>query len=218
MASIETLLAQPDVVRLARSLAARPGRPLSLDEPSAGAAIAIVLRARPGDSDSINGTNAGDASNAAELLLIRRAEFDGDPWSGHIACPGGRMEPRDRDLEATAVRETWEETGIDLSVAGRILGALNDITPFTRRLPALVIRPFVAVVDTDIRISESSEVAEAFWVPLAALLEQTAWGRGSVAIRGMGDREVDVFRHGEHVVWGLTHRALRELVERMGER
>ena len=59
-------------------------------------------------------------------------------------------------------------------------------------------------------------MAEAFWVPLSAIRETTSWGRAMVRIRGAGEREVDVFRHGDYTVWGLTHRALAQLVELLG--
>jgi 8-oxo-dGTP pyrophosphatase MutT (NUDIX family) len=149
--------------------------------------------------------------------MIRRAEYEGDPWSGHIACPGGRMDPTDRDLEHTAVRETWEETGIDLARDGRILGTLDDITPRTPALPPLVIRPFVGIVRPDVPLVESEEVAEVFWVPLSAIRETARWGRAFVPIRGVGEREVDVFRHGEYTVWGLTHRALTQFLSMLAE-
>lgn len=196
------LLAHPDVARLASRLAERPGRVLEPEGPSRFAAIALVLRV-PDDGDP-------------ELLLIKRAEAEQDPWSGHVACPGGRMEPGDRDLEHTAIRETWEETGIDLDADGLVLGALDEIAPRSRLLPPLIIRPFVAVVKPDITIVESPEVADAFWVPIAAVREAAAWGRAFVSVRGVGDREEDVFRHGEYTVWGLTHRALRQFVELLG--
>ncbi|HET9512400.1 MAG TPA: NUDIX domain-containing protein, partial [Gemmatimonadales bacterium] len=48
------------------------------------------------------------------LLLIRRADRDGDPWSGQLGLPGGRKSPADADLLSTAIRETFEEVGIDL--------------------------------------------------------------------------------------------------------
>jgi len=195
---VDELLSHPDVARLARALADRPGRELAPSGEARYAAIALVLRPA--------------ADGALELLLIKRAEAERDPWSGHIACPGGRMEPGDHDLEQTAVRETWEETGIDLAREGRVLGALDDITPRTPSLPPLIIRPFAAVVSSDAQIVQSDEVAEAFWVPISAIRELTAWGRGMVPIRGVGEREVDVFRHGEYVVWGLTHRALSQFL------
>jgi 8-oxo-dGTP pyrophosphatase MutT (NUDIX family) len=198
MMSLDALLAHPDVARLTRRLSEQPGRTIEGEGVSRWAAIALVLRP----------TEHGDP----ELLLIKRAEYDQDPWSGHVACPGGRKDPADRDLEQTAVRETWEETGIDLARDGRILGTLDDISPRSPTLPPLIIRPFVAVAKPDVTLVESSEVAEAFWVPLAAVRETAAWGRAFVAIRGVGEREVDVFRHGDYTVWGLTHRALTQFV------
>jgi 8-oxo-dGTP pyrophosphatase MutT (NUDIX family) len=197
--SLDALLAHPDVSRLALRLAERRGRTLEPDGEARYAAIALVLR--PSDD--------GDP----ELLMIKRAEVERDPWSGHVACPGGRMDPTDRDLEHTAIRETWEETGIDLTRDGRILGTLDDITPRTPMLPPIIIRPFVAVVKPEVTIVESPEVAEVFWVPLSAIRETAAWGTGFVPIRGVGDREVDVFRHRDYTVWGLTHRALRQFLD-----
>ena len=96
-----------------------------------------------------------------------------------------------------------------------MLGTLDDISPRTPTLPPIVIRPFVAVVQPEVTIVESPEVAEAFWVPIAAIRETAAWGTGLVPIRGVGEREVEVFRHGEYTVWGLTHRALSQFVELM---
>ena len=199
MSSLDALLAHPDVSRLSRRLAERPGQALEPDGLSRYAAIALVLR------PSLEGE--------PELLMIKRAEIEQDPWSGHVACPGGRMDPGDRDLEHTAIRETWEETGVDLARDGAVLGTLDDISPRTPTLPPLIIRPFVAVVKPNISLVESPEVAETFWVPLSAIRAAAAWGTGLVPIRGAGEREVDVFRHGNYTIWGLTHRALSQFVE-----
>ncbi|HMA24796.1 MAG TPA: CoA pyrophosphatase [Gemmatimonadaceae bacterium] len=199
MTSLDALLAHTDVARLARRLAAQRGRTLELEGAARFAAIALVLRS----------SDVGEP----ELLMIKRAEVEHDPWSGHIACPGGRMDPGDRDLEHTATRETWEETGIDLVADGRILGTLDDISPRTPTLPPIVIRPFVAIVKPEVIIVDSPEVAEAFWVPMSAIRETTSWGKAFVPIRGVGERQVDVFRHGQYTVWGLTHRALTQFVE-----
>jgi 8-oxo-dGTP pyrophosphatase MutT (NUDIX family) len=200
---LDALLAHPDVVRLARALSEHPGRALPVEGAQRLAAIALVLR--PG------------REGHPELLMIKRAEMEGDPWSGHVACPGGRMEPRDRDLEATAIRETWEETGIDLSRDGRLLGVLDDISPRTPSLPSIIIRPFVAAVHPSVEIVQSNEVAEAFWVPIDALRNRGAWGTSHVSIRGVGEREEQVFRHDEYLVWGLTHRVLVQLTSYLEE-
>lgn len=201
MTTLDALLAHPDVARLARALDERPGRQVVPDEGARLAAIALVLR--PG------------IAGEPELLMIKRAEAEGDPWSGHVACPGGRMDPGDRDLAATAIRETWEETGVDLARDGRLLGTLDDLSPRTPVLPPLVIRPFVAVVKPEVEIVQSVEVAEAFWVPLPAIRERAAWGTGLVQVRGTS-LHVTMFRHGDYVVWGLTERVLRQFVEYVG--
>lgn len=199
--TLDTLLAHPEIERLARVLEQRPGLELAGEPPMRWAAIALVLRL--------------GAAGEPELLMIKRAEMERDPWSGHVACPGGRREPGDTDLAHTAMRETWEETGIDLSRVGRILGTLDDISPRTPLLPPIVIRPFVAAVPSTVEIVQSPEVAAAFWVPLTALRERAAWGMSTITVRGM-NREESTFRHGEYMVWGLTERVLRQLLERMG--
>jgi len=66
---------------------------------------------------------------ALELLFIKRAEYPGDPWSGQIAFPGGREEARDASLAETAIRETREETEIDLEREGMMIGTLDDLRP-----------------------------------------------------------------------------------------
>lgn len=200
--SLDSILRHADLNRLAAALRERPGRAIPPEGGERYAAIAAVFRA--------------GADDHPELLMIKRAEHETDPWSGHVALPGGRMEPLDRDLEQTATRETWEETGIDIERDGHVLGRLDDLAPRVPVLPPLVIRPFVAVVPTTVTIVPSPEVADAFWVPLSALRERARWGLGLVDIRGVGAREVEVFRHLEHTVWGLTERVLRDLMSRLG--
>ncbi|MEO8621691.1 MAG: hypothetical protein ABI625_11535, partial [bacterium] len=83
-------------------------------------------------------------------------------------------------------------------------------------LPPIIIRPFVAIVRSDVEIIPSLEVASAFWVPISALREQGAWGMGLVSAGG-GERTVSIFQHGEHTVWGLTERVLRQFLTYSGE-
>jgi 8-oxo-dGTP pyrophosphatase MutT (NUDIX family) len=139
-----------------------------------------------------------------DALFIRRAVRSDDPWSGHIALPGGRREPTDADLLATAVRETKEEVGVVLPAAD-LLGPLDDLAPSVPRLPPLVIRPYVFGLETrpDARVSD--EVAETMWIPLAEL--PACAGTTAVPIRGV-PIEVPCFDRGGVVIWGLTYRIL----------
>ncbi len=150
-----------------------------------------------------------------ELLFIRRAEHAEDPWSGQVAFPGGRHERGDESLQGTAVRETWEETGIDLAADGAVLGPLDDVRPNTKLLPRVVVRPFVAAVAADVAVTGSGEVAEAFWVPLDALREESGWGETEVMAGGIA-RRVRAFQHGDNIVWGMTERVVSQLLVRLG--
>jgi 8-oxo-dGTP pyrophosphatase MutT (NUDIX family) len=140
-----------------------------------------------------------------DALFIRRAVRADDPWSGHIALPGGRREPADADRYATAVRETDEEVGVALT-RETLLGVLDDLHPSTPRLPALVIRPFVFGLDRRPATRLSDEVAAVEWVALDELAR--CEGRTEVQLRD-GPREVDCFRMPGLVVWGLTYRILK---------
>src|SRR5207245_3195010 len=104
----------------------------------------------------------------AEVRLCGRAGRAGDRWSGQVALPGGRREPRDRDLLATAIRETREETGIDLR-RGEPLAVLDDLAPVTAVLPPVVVRPFVFALSRRPALRPNDEVQHAFWVPLDRL-------------------------------------------------
>jgi 8-oxo-dGTP pyrophosphatase MutT (NUDIX family) len=198
--TLDATLRHPDIARLALALEKTPGRTVEPEPPMRLAAIALVLRV--------------GALGEPELLMIKRAEAAGDPWSGHVACPGGRMEAGDHDLAQTAMRETWEETGIDLGRIGRLLGTLDDLAPRTPVSPPILVRPFVAAAPTEIEIVQSAEVSAAFWVPISSLDSETAWSTGKVSVRGV-ERDVSTFTHGEYMVWGLTERVLRQLLERL---
>lgn len=196
VSDLDALLAHPEIERIAARLRARPGT--VVDEPDERyrrAAVAVVVRV--------------GAEDTLELLMIKRAEHDRDPWSGHVALPGGRWEMQDADLEATAVRETLEETGIDIAREGRILGALDELHPRTPTLPPIIVRPYVAVVRPDVSIVYSPEVADAFWVRLGDLREHARWIQTSVIVRDGELRGVTAFQHGQYIIWGMTERMLR---------
>lgn len=174
-------------------------RPRRIEEPGVmRAAVAIVLA--PGSSED------------PELLLIKRAEREEDPWSGQMALPGGRQEPRDQSLLQTACRETCEETGIELT-PDRLFGELDDLHPRTRVLPPIVVRPFVFSLPLQPTVKTSDEVTLYLWVPLAEL--RASARRSSVTVRGER-RDVASYVIGSHVVWGMTEHIIKPIIELAG--
>lgn len=161
------------------------------------AAVVLILRDREGE---------------AEVLIIKRAEHPGDPWSGHLALPGGRAEAGDEDLRAVAVRETREEVGIDLDAGGHFLGRLATVWPGNPRLPRIAITPLVAIVPPEVVVRpNANEVEEAFWVPLTELQQQ---GR-SDAVRLIIEGQVcqwPAYPSAHGSIWGITERILTQFL------
>lgn len=185
------------LTRLAGALATHTPTLAERDEPFKEAAVALVLRPLAHDD--------------CELLLIRRAMRDGDPWSGQIGLPGGRYDHTDDSLVTTAVRETMEEVGLDLRRHGRLLGALDELRPRTPVLPPIIVRPFVyALGDAVPPLVFSDEVAEARWVALSALFVPEARVETSVTVRDIRMR-VPAIVHEDFTVWGMTERILEGL-------
>ena len=152
-----------------------------------------------------------DGDDGIEVLFIHRAVRAGDTWSGQIAFPGGRRDPGDADLLATAIRETGEEVGVDLSSAER-LGVLDDLYPRTPVLPPVVVRPFVFALTSRPRIIVSSEVQDAFWVSFQALADPAVQGEIIVDHPGIPRRVLPAYRLGNHTIWGMSERILTPLI------
>ena len=191
------LLAEPSMVRIRSAL--ESNRPVSVPEEEGVRKAAVALIFHLG----------GDG--ALELLFIKRAEYPGDPWSGQIAFPGGREELTDSSLAHTAIRETREETGIDLTRDGQLIGALDDLRPRTVGLPAIVVRPYVWALDSSEPLVLSQEVAAAFWFPFTAVERAESWRDEIVLARGV-QMIARVFRHQDEVVWGMTEKILSQLL------
>lgn len=191
-----------DLRALRKKLAERDAQLIGDDaaEPSRRAAVAAILRERP---------------RGPEILLIRRAERAGDPWSGQMAFPGGRASESDPDLVATAVRETEEEVGLDLEKRSQLLGRLDDLPAIARARPTgLIIAPFVFALAEEAELSPNHEVAEALWAPIEPLVSGAA--QTTFAYRYEGRTlSFPALQVGEHVVWGLTYQMLRMLFERL---
>lgn len=160
------------------------------------AAVALVVRPEPED---------------LELLLIKRTVHPGDPWSGHMAFPGGRSDPEDPDAVATAIRETQEEVAIDLRATGTLLGALDEVQPGTQTLQ-IVVSPFVFSVPAGTPAIPNHEVEATVWIPIRELLHPDA-ALEHLYEYGAGEPlRFPALGYGGYVIWGLTHRILLQFL------
>lgn len=194
---VTKLLAHPAIVKLKYALEWHGGSGPETEDGVRRAAVALVFR-------------AGE-SGMPELLFIRRADYPGDPWSGQVAFPGGREETGDANLANTAIRETREETGLDLDRDGTVIGTLDDLRPTTTNLPAIIVRPYVVLLKRVPDLLLSDEVAMAFWVPLESLRRVESWRDTAVLARGV-QMNRRAFHHEGQVIWGMTERILAQLL------
>jgi 8-oxo-dGTP pyrophosphatase MutT (NUDIX family) len=160
------------------------------------AAVALVLRQLPGD---------------IEILFIERATDARDPWSGHLAFPGGKVEPGENARQA-AERETREEIGLELGPE-RYLGRMSDI--IGANLPVRVSCFAYAITTDNIEPVVSPEVRDVFWVPLSELLRPD---QNKIASVGFSGRKLNVPaismpQPGKPVLWGLTYRLVMQFME-----
>jgi 8-oxo-dGTP pyrophosphatase MutT (NUDIX family) len=191
------MIDDPRLIHIRRAFEKRPASGGERQTGDGEAAVALLVRPRV----------------SLELLLIRRAEMPGDPWSGHVALPGGRRDAQDGSLLDTACREVEEEVGVPLRRIGAFLGALDEITPSTPLLPPVVISPFVLAVPPATRAAPApGEVQAAIWVPVDALRESSALSEVRIALPD-GTGTFPSLVYDDYVVWGLTYRILRQFLE-----
>lgn len=159
------------------------------------AAVAVILREV--------------SSRPAEILFIKRAEKPGDPWSGHMAFPGGHRDPEDESLRAAAERETLEEIGLDLDSA-RYLGPLNQQRAVARGRPLnMLIAPHVFEIAGDPSFTINYEVAQVVWTPLAPLLSGALHDTETRPLAGTPTVFNGYRLPQGHFVWGLTYRMVK---------
>jgi 8-oxo-dGTP pyrophosphatase MutT (NUDIX family) len=191
----------PVLPQIRRALAGNA--PTLIEQPGLRrAAVAMVLR---------------ECEGRPEVLFIERARKEGDPWSGHMAFPGGRMDPTDATVQEAAERETLEEVGVSLRGA-ELLGRLDDLQGRHAGKPgSLVISGFVFHHPSPEELAPNYEVEETFWFPVADLrdperhIERSFRETGSMQFPGVVVGEPD-----RHVVWGLTYRFLEVFFEAVG--
>ncbi len=176
-----------------------------------------VLRPGGGERAAVALLLHQSAEQEPRLLLIERARREGDPWSGDLAFPGGRMEPGDADERAAAERETAEEVGLDLAAA-RFLGRLDDMSA---SLLPITVAAFVYAAESAAlpALSLSDEVTEALWVPLPHLFDRRRLREHRLR-RGAAEHRfpaLDLLGPGRPLLWGLSYRFTRSLGALVGE-
>jgi 8-oxo-dGTP pyrophosphatase MutT (NUDIX family) len=157
--------------------------------------------------------------NDLRLLFIHRAHHPHDPWSGHMAFPGGRQDPEESDLLVTIERETKEEVGIDLAEHGEYLGRLAQVQPMARgQLVSMSVTPFVYLVSSELMLTpDPLEVQDTIWVPLSFAQRVAVETMVSRPVADGAMIEVPALVYGGKTIWGLTYRMLREFLELISE-
>lgn len=161
-------------------------------------AVAMILQVQQGE---------------LHILMIKRAERQGDPWSGHMAFPGGRMDKADAHGYAVAVRETEEEVGLTLGPQDQCIGRLSDLNARPHKGAfGMAVSPFVFRLEREVGFRPNHEVAEVVWVPLEFLLdtdnrEEMVWEYKGVKI------PMPCYMYGDRRIWGLSLMMLDELMD-----
>ncbi len=166
------------------------------------------------------GITEGNLRQAAVVMILY--ERAGEPWAlftrrtervadhkGQISFPGGSVDPTDKSLVETALREAQEELGID-PASLRVVAALKPVFTVVTRY---IIAPFVAYVPRRPEVRpDAFEVAEVIDAPLTALLDPAVRRVEKWDSQGV-PREVYFYQYGEHNIWGATARILKQFLD-----
>jgi 8-oxo-dGTP diphosphatase len=159
------------------------------DEQDANASVALLLKLERGEP---------------YVLFVRRVQNSRDPWSGQMALPGGKRQAEDKDLEATVIRETLEETNIDLYYHCHFLGVMSTFQSEPK--PEIKVLPFVILVQKELSITlNKKELEEYFWIPVDELVRSRRKVKFSFG-------EFPAFAVGSTIIWGLTYRIVERFM------
>ncbi len=157
-----------------------------------------------------------DAGNEFSVLLMQRAKRSGDRWSGQICLPGGSREPQDRSLLQTAIRETHEELGFDLSRCASPLCRLPRLQARARAaFLEMEVTPYIFAHDQDPELNLGVEAEQAFWFPLSAAARgdlDTTKRIQAATDSGEFSRVLPAWNFSDQIVWGMTYFMLRDLL------
>ncbi len=147
-----------------------------------------------------------------QLIFIRRTiSKSADKHSGQIAFPGGKTELSDPDLMYTALRETQEEIGIDLTQID-VLGALS---PLYINVSKFLVHPFLAWSwTTPVYLRQESEIEEVLELPLSSFMDTASIQETRINLAsGIILNHVPCYVVNDHLIWGATAMMMSELLE-----
>lgn len=144
-----------------------------------------------------------------KVLFVRRVENPTDPWSGQIAPPGGKRDLEDKDLKQTVVRETAEETSINLLYGCRFLGVMEPLESTLR--PEMKVLPFVILLEHEPSIKLNDELKRFIWISLEELARHKDTAKFNFG-------NFPAYIVGDIVIWGLTYRILEKFRTKMDAR
>jgi 8-oxo-dGTP pyrophosphatase MutT (NUDIX family) len=152
-----------------------------------------------------------DAAGEVRLVLVRRGDYG--VHGGQLAFPGGKRDPTDASLLATALRETEEEIGLP-AAAIEVLAALPPIQTLTT---GFYIAPFLArIIPPPTWRFAQPEIAEVLEVPLHHLADPANAGQEPWQLPGWPQPElIDFWRLGSYQLWGASYRILHPLLPRL---
>ncbi len=187
------------------SLAINSQKPLDLSKDlQKYACVAIILR---GPVDNL------------EIGYIQRALNDSDRWAGQIAFPGGKKEDSDFSDLGAALRETFEEIGIDL-LPEELMGRLNDIQARKHGTTLeFYVRPFVFYTEREFEIKlDPSEVADFFWISLNELRNPQRQTTYELSRENVHLEVPAISLDREPPLWGLTYIMTQNLLDLLEKR
>lgn len=159
------------------------------------AAVLIVLIDNP------------ESDTGLQVLLTKRAKHL-KHHPAQISFPGGKVEPQDKNLIATALRESYEEIGLapdSVSIIGQL--------PSYQVISGFQVTPIIAIVDASQSLQKNdNEVAEILQVPLAHFLQKSNHYYIRV-LRGGSRHKIHFFPYKHHNIWGATAAMLKDLIE-----
>ncbi|MCP4681130.1 MAG: CoA pyrophosphatase, partial [Desulfobacterales bacterium] len=147
------------------------------------------------------------------VMLVKRAEREGDPWSGHMAFPGGRMEKKDSNVYKATIREVEEETGLDLLMEAHYIGRLSDLLAKTHdRKSNMVLTAFIFSLEKEPEWHFNYELLERVWIPLDYFKEPSNRKKMDWQVAG-NSVQLPCYYFEERVIWGLTLSLIDELIK-----